>query len=161
MDDTRSSEHPSGLYFRPSASTITKGNTTHLAAVFDHHTVTLYVNGAASLIPLYMCFAGNPESHKVADNEELIGKLRFYPTGFDIAAPPSDAKGPVLGFNGIIDEVRISNTVRYTKDFTPPRRFEPDEHTLALYHFDTGLGDTLFDSSPHGHQWQDHGCHMG
>jgi hypothetical protein len=46
-------------------------------------------------------------------------------------------------FHGIIDEVRISNIARYTEDFTPQRRFEPDEHTMALYHFDEGSGDVL------------------
>ena len=54
-------------------------------------------------------------------------------------------------FHGIIDEVRISNTARYTEDFTPEERFEPDEHTLALYHFDEGSGDVLKDSSGNGH----------
>ena len=50
------------------------------------------------------------------------------------------------------DEVRISNVARYTEDFTPEERFEPDEHTLALYHFDEGEGNVLIDSShPFGH----------
>lgn len=53
--------------------------------------------------------------------------------------------------DGIIDEVRISNVGRYTKDFTPEKRFENDEHTLALYHFDEGQGDVLKDSSGNGH----------
>ena len=54
-------------------------------------------------------------------------------------------------FHGTIDEVRISNIARYTEDFTPQRRFEPDEHTMALYHFDEGSGDVLKDSSGNGH----------
>ena len=54
-------------------------------------------------------------------------------------------------FRGVIDEVRISSVARYTGDFTPALRHEPDEHTLALYHFDEGEGDIAIDSSGHGH----------
>ena len=46
---------------------------------------------------------------------------------------------------------RISRTARYTKVFTPQKRFEPDKDTLALYHFDEGQGDLLKDSSGNGH----------
>ncbi len=55
------------------------------------------------------------------------------------------------GIQGSIDEFRISNVVRYTKDFTPENHFENDKNTLALYHFDEGSGDILKDSSGNGH----------
>ena len=56
------------------------------------------------------------------------------------------------GFDGSIHEVRISSNPRYDGDsFTPQRRHETDEHTLALYHFDSGTGDILKDSSGNGH----------
>ncbi len=61
-------------------------------------------------------------------------------------------------FAGRIDEVRISNIARYRGDFTPARRFEPDESTLALYHFDEGTGDLLKDSSGNGHHGRIHGA---
>jgi len=64
-------------------------------------------------------------------------------------------------FDGTIDEVRISDTPRHTKDFTPRQRFEPDEHTLALYHFDEGEGDMLKDSSGNGHHGKIHGATWG
>ncbi len=41
--------------------------------------------------------------------------------------------------------------MRYTESFTPEARFEVDEHTLALYHFDEGQGETLIDSSGNEH----------
>ena len=62
-------------------------------------------------------------------------------TKFTIAG----GKGGSPSFHGIIDEVRISNVARYTKDFTPKKRFENDENTLALYHFDQASGTVLKD----------------
>ncbi|WP_322794434.1 LamG domain-containing protein [Bellilinea sp.] len=44
-------------------------------------------------------------------------------------------------FNGWVDEVRISNNIRYTGSFTPPTQpFTPDANTVALYHFDSAPG---------------------
>lgn len=53
-------------------------------------------------------------------------------------------------FRGVLDEVRISSVARYEGDFTPARRHEPDEKTIALYHMDEGEGDTLEDAGPLG-----------
>ena len=60
-------------------------------------------------------------------------------------------RGPHWFFRGLIDDVRISRVARYDKDFVPAERFENDENTLALYHFDSGQGDKLIDSSGNGH----------
>ena len=49
--------------------------------------------------------------------------------------------------NGNIDEVRISNTVRYTTGFIPSTEYIPDSFTIALYHFNEGYGDTVYDAS--------------
>ncbi len=51
------------------------------------------------------------------------------------------------GLGGAIDEVRISNLVRYASAFTPARRFDVDANTVALFHFDEGSGTTSTDSS--------------
>lgn len=49
-------------------------------------------------------------------------------------------------YHGWIDEIRISNAVRYSENFLPPvQAFSHDEFTLALYHLDEGFGDTLHD----------------
>jgi hypothetical protein len=64
---------------------------------------------------------------------------------FNIGWRPFDTHSP---FMGIIDEVRISKTVRYTKDFdVPDRQFVSDDHTVALYHLDEGEGKFTEDSS--------------
>jgi serine/threonine protein kinase/formylglycine-generating enzyme required for sulfatase activity/uncharacterized membrane protein len=60
-------------------------------------------------------------------------------------------ESPRSGFLGRINEVRISRVARYDADFTPARRFEPDNDTIALYHFDAGAGSVLKDSSGNGH----------
>ncbi len=45
---------------------------------------------------------------------------------------------------GAVDEMRISNVVRYNGNFTPPTEpFACDDHTLALWHFDEFAGATV------------------
>ncbi len=54
-------------------------------------------------------------------------------------------------FKGWIDEVRVSNALRYSADFTPPTGpFSPDVSTLAIYTFDEGGGNSIFDTSGYG-----------
>ena len=51
-----------------------------------------------------------------------------------------------LAYNGNIDEIRISNVIRYTEYFQPDQvPFTTDSQTMALYHFDQGYGNTIFD----------------
>lgn len=52
-------------------------------------------------------------------------------------------------FDGIIDEVRISNTIRYSgATYTKPTApFTIDASTLALYHFNEGTGQTSVDAT--------------
>ena len=51
-------------------------------------------------------------------------------------------------FGGWLDEIRLSDTLRYSAEFSPPvDRFMPDANTVALYHFDEGFGNVIGDSS--------------
>lgn len=50
-------------------------------------------------------------------------------------------------FDGHIDEVRISDSARYTSTFTPSRSLSVDANTVTLYHFDDSSGQTVTDSS--------------
>ena len=62
-------------------------------------------------------------------------------------------------FAGLIGEVRISSTARYTEDFTPEPRFDSDQNTLALYHFDDiDTPGTLTDSSGNDNHGTIHGA---
>ncbi|HZX48608.1 MAG TPA: LamG domain-containing protein, partial [Nitrospirota bacterium] len=54
-------------------------------------------------------------------------------------------------FEGKINEVRVSDTIRYTSGFTPVGYFTSDANTKGLWHFDESAGSTSFsDSSGNG-----------
>lgn len=54
-------------------------------------------------------------------------------------------------YSGWFDELRISNNLRYSANFTPPTApFTTDANTVGLYHFDEGQGNTINDSSGTG-----------
>ncbi len=56
--------------------------------------------------------------------------------------------GPGGSYRGWIDELRISNGLRYAEPFVRPSApFTSDGNTVALYHFDEGMGTSLGDSS--------------
>ena len=53
-------------------------------------------------------------------------------------------------FSGWIDELRISNLLRYSADFTRPSQpFSTDSATVALYHFDDSPANNAYDTSGH------------
>ena len=49
------------------------------------------------------------------------------------------------------DDINDAGQIVGSFGATPRQRFESDEHTLALYHFDSGRGNILRDSSGNGH----------
>jgi WD40 repeat protein/serine/threonine protein kinase len=130
-----------GILIRDASVNPQFGELTHVAVVHTADSFRMWIDGIEQKRPLRLS----------GENER-----------FDFRLSPSTIRGPgleiVIGgrhddyqFHGIIDEVRISNVARYTKDFKPEKRFENDEHTLALYHFDEGRGKVLKDSSGNGH----------
>ncbi len=67
---------------------------------------------------------------------------------FVIGAEKHDAGPQYPSYSGLIDELRVSNRIRYTVPFTRPTQpFTTDSHTMALYHMDEESGDELVDSS--------------
>ena len=63
-------------------------------------------------------------------------------------AEKHDAGAPFPSYSGFLDEIRVSNVLRYGGPFARPRSaFSPDAATVALYHFDEGVGELLADSS--------------
>ncbi len=65
-----------------------------------------------------------------------------------LGAEKHDAGAQFPSYKGHMDELRISNVLRYTENFTPASgNYCTDLHTRALYHFDEGSGDLITDSS--------------
>jgi hypothetical protein len=113
----------------------------HLAGTFDGKTLKLFVDG------------------KLMKTTQLNGK--FTGSGFPmtIGASPSPRElGIDFPFAGVIDQVRISKTVRYAKEFKVPTEFEADASTLVLYRFDEGKGTILSDSSGNKHHGEIRGA---
>lgn len=51
-----------------------------------------------------------------------------------------------LYYSGWIDELRVSNVIRYIGNFSVPQEpFSVDPQTMALYHFNTGTGLDIWD----------------
>jgi len=64
-----------------------------------------------------------------------------------LGAEKHDAGPQFRSFAGWLDEMRISDILRYTAGFSRPSApFVPDFNTVALYHFDD-IGDVITDSS--------------
>lgn len=113
----------------------------HVAAQWDGVGIVVFVDGK-KFVPL----DDGRTARDVRVPELLIGGSRG-----DKESRPRQL------FPGEIDEIRVSKTLRYDRDFTPVERFEPDADTLALYHCDEGSGETLVDASGNNH----HGIVVG
>ena len=124
------------------------GLSVHIAAAYDGEDLRLYVNGVIQERRLQILKEGKSSYLGEGETVRLANVWRSQQRSWIGGHGQS---GIPKCFHGTIDEVRISNIARYTEDFTPQKRFEPDEHTMALYHFDEGSGDVLKDSSGNGH----------
>jgi glucose/arabinose dehydrogenase len=63
-----------------------------------------------------------------------------------LGAAKHDVGAASPSFFGLLDELRISTTLRYTSAFSAPRApFVPDAATAALFHFDEAPGSVLYD----------------
>ena len=95
----------------------------HVALVRNGTTITLYLDGTS---------VGTK-----SNRSETLGNALGYSIG--------NLSGLSDDFNGHIDEVRISNTARYTATFTPSTTpFQNDANTLLLIHADGTDGSTVF-----------------
>ena len=116
-----------------SRSKMSPGRRVHLASVHDGKVLRFYLDGRLQ---------------SEVSAREIDQKIGWVSIGAAWANLTRDER--VHCFDGIVDELRISRIVRYDSDFIPLERFEPDEHTVGLYHFDEGSGDQFFDSSGNG-----------
>jgi eukaryotic-like serine/threonine-protein kinase len=116
-----------------SHQSVRPGSRLHVAGVLDSLNASLFIDG------------------KQQDNKSLSATYEPGRNEFAIGGNPRAGSELATPFSGLIDELRISKIARYTTDFTPQSRFEPDSDTLSLYHFDEGQGDVLIDSSGNNH----------
>ncbi|MCO6454694.1 MAG: protein kinase [Pirellulaceae bacterium] len=124
------------------STSVSKSNENiHLAAVFADGYMSFYVNGVRQERPM------------IVNNVQNLPRTATFGIG---ARLPSAAGGasvePLSYFEGLIDEVRVSNSSRYDSRFTPIKRFQVDNQTVCLFHCDEGEGNILHDASPNGHQ---------
>ncbi|MBX3273299.1 MAG: LamG domain-containing protein [Sandaracinaceae bacterium] len=98
----------------------------HVAATFERGTTRVFLDGEPSEVML-ACASPHPLNH-----------------GFQLAH--HDPAGGT-SFRGLLDEVRLSRTVRYAGTFTPARTFEPDGDTMLLFQFEEA--DRVRDGSVH------------
>ena len=117
------------------------GRQVHLAGVFDGHTVKLFVDGSCQNIT--RVFEGNYQKS---------------PSPMRIAANCATPGRTIHHFPGLIHEVRVSNSARYSENFTPAARLVSDPNTMALYHFDENQGNTVHDASGNAHDGTIHGA---
>lgn len=107
------------------------------------HHIAITVNDATDVITMYL------DGTAIATQ----GGFTFHLS--DVTSTPNDWIGrseyPDPYFNGIIDELRVSSSVRYTGNFSPvPHlQFSSDPSTVLLYHFNEGSGQTTADASGH------------
>ncbi|HSI20581.1 MAG TPA: LamG domain-containing protein [Verrucomicrobiae bacterium] len=89
-------------------------------------------------------------------SQYLDGVLQQITTNAGISASISNTDALRLGrngttgnnFNGYLDEVRLSNSARYTAAFTPSNReFVVDANTLGLWHLNNPAGQYVMDAS--------------
>jgi serine/threonine protein kinase len=106
------------------------GEWSHVAAVWDGALLRCFQNGR---LVVYQTTRTPPVPHAIV--------------GMVIGSPSPDDKR-----NVDLDELRFSRVARYTEDFVPAARHEPDADTIALYHFDEGQGSVVEDASGRGHQ---------
>ena len=113
----------------------------HVAGTFDGNLMALYVNGHKQESARKMS-----DSYKPSGQPLIIGASPDGKTTFDVP------------FQGLIHSVRISRTVRYAEDFTPPAEFKSDEDTAVLLKLDEERETVAADSSGNDHNGEIHGA---
>jgi hypothetical protein len=123
------------------SSQIPENQWVHVAVTRDHSTgqMRIYVNGVQSASGTGP--TGNI-SYRVGrstswgnDPYIVIGAEKH---DYDPNTYPS--------FRGFLDNIRFSNIIRYTSNFTPTS-YSADANTVAFYNFDNDVGDIVYDGA--------------
>jgi len=113
------------------------------------------INGIEFFDGIFQGNSGGGSSDFIIDNNESLC-VGGFPEGYKTAIYVDGNYEIVdaITFDGLIDELRISNIERYgvNDKIDINKRLEPDEHTVALWHFDEGIGLAQYeDASGNGH----------
>lgn len=137
-----------------STSDIDNGSWHHVAVTrnYSNGTLKLFINGVAqdSLNIMY----------PLGDISYRNNRSTTYPSSdpyLVFGAEKHDYPGS-LYYNGWLDELRISDTIRYMHNFSPGSHpFVKDRRTAALYHFDESVDTILYDDSLYPESQKAHG----
>ena len=96
---------------------------------------------------VYFAVGGTVESQAFTSSFEAENKYNgVLRIGKDSGQSPAQED-----FDGRVDELELSDTVRNTANFTPSTtRLSPDGNTAALWHLDEGIGTNADDASANG-----------
>jgi glucose/arabinose dehydrogenase len=90
-------------------------------------------------------------SGPTGDVSYAVGRTTMHPASdpfLVIGAEKHDAGASFPSYHGWLDELRLSNIVRYAGGFTRPAApFASDASTVGLWHFDEGNGERIVDGS--------------
>ena len=109
-----------GVFYSVDAKSIPLRQWVHVAGTYDGAMMRLFVDGPLESSAPAQRTSGGPD-------DWLIGSPRVR-----------------------VAEVRLSDVVRYTADFTPSARLAPDGSARLLLHCDEGAGDRAADASGRG-----------
>jgi len=123
------STNNSSINITPGGPALSTGTWSHLAVVRNGNSIRVYKDGVGGTA---VTITG---SIITSSANLIIGD------GYGV----SQSFVAATDFNGHIDEVRISNTARYTANFTAPTQaFTNDDNTLLLIHADGTNASTVF-----------------
>lgn len=128
-----------------STSDVTDGDWHHVAVTRNGTTgdITIFVDGVLEA-------SGAGPSGDISYRDSRPSDWPNSDPYLVIGAEKHDAGALYPSYSGWIDEVRLSDVVRYTTNFTRPTTpFSADANTVALYHFNEGSDDMINDSSGH------------
>ena len=123
-----------GWVWLDSQGDVLDGEWTHIAVTWDGEFVNTFVNG------------------EFMNTFDLFGdEANDSPDTFKVGRRTRGGDTHSI-YTGLIDEVRISNIVRYNEDGfeVPTTAFTPDANTMALYHFDVAINGIVEDASGMG-----------
>jgi hypothetical protein len=111
-------------------TTLSQDTWYHVALVRNSGTTTIYLDGTSE------------GTYSDSENYNNTSSANAYGATISIGA---NNAGTAQEWNGYIDELRISDSARYTTTFTAPTEpFQNDANTLLLLHMDGTDGSTVF-----------------